>query len=299
MAFSYELTRWEVERWPVVRCLTRYLCLWIIWSIGVVTQSKATPTQTTSIVCQNNAMQRSRSELPPSGAIESRFFPGTKLGTNSLTLSTSEKSAMKKSHLLSAAAALSLCLSGNLNADPVDQTGNVSPAAGTSNNTMSAVKDEAGYAVGVVSAEMTTTLQGFVAAAATSDMYEVEAGKIAEARAQDPQIKAFAEKMVKAHTESTDKLKSLLVAMKSNIAPPAQLDDRRESMIDELRGAKDADFDARYLTQQVDAHKEALILMHGYAKDGDVPSIKKFAAKMAPAVQSHLDMAEHLAKAGA
>ena len=206
---------------------------------------------------------------------------------------------MKKSHLLSAAAVLSLCLSGNLNADPVDQAGNVSPAAGTSNNTMSAVKDEAGYAVGVVSAEMTTTLKGFVAAATTSDMYEVEAGKIAEERTQDPQIKAFAEKMVKAHTESTDKLKSLLVAMKSDIVPPAKLDDRRESMIDELRGAKDADFDARYLTQQVDAHKEALILMHGYTKDGDVPSITRFAAKMAPLVQSHLAIAEHLAKAGA
>jgi putative membrane protein len=70
-------------------------------------------------------------------------------------------------------------------------------------------------------------------------------------------------------------------------------------MIDELRGAKDADFDARYLTQQVDAHKEALILMHGYTKDGDVPSITRFAAKMAPLVQSHLAIAEHLAKAGA
>ncbi len=67
-------------------------------------------------------------------------------------------------------------------------------------------------------------------------------------------------------------------------------------LIDELRGAKDADFDGRYIAQQIDAHKEALILMNGYAKDGDVAAIKKFAAKTAPAVQSHLNMAEHLAK---
>jgi hypothetical protein len=30
----------------------------------------------------------------------------------------------------------------------------------------------------------------------------------------------------------------------------------------------------RYIAQQVDAHKEALILMKGYAKDGDTPAIK-------------------------
>ncbi len=43
---------------------------------------------------------------------------------------------------------------------------------------------------------------------------------------------------------------------------------------------------------QIAAHKEALILMKGYAKDGDTPAIKKLAAKIAPTVQMHLSMAE-------
>jgi putative membrane protein len=38
--------------------------------------------------------------------------------------------------------------------------------------------------------------------------------------------------------------------------------------------------------------------MKGYAKDGDVAAVKRFAAKTAPVVQSHLNMAEHLSKAG-
>ena len=65
---------------------------------------------------------------------------------------------------------------------------------------------------------------------------------------------------------------------------------------DDLRGASAADFDHRYVTQQVAAHKEANILMRGYAKDGDNASIKSFAADTDKAVKMHLSMAEGLAK---
>jgi putative membrane protein len=204
---------------------------------------------------------------------------------------------MKKTLLLSAAASV-LLFCGTAYAAPTDQPGHVSPAPGTTNDTMSAAKDAAGHAVGLITAEMTSTLKGFVQAAAMSDMYEVEAGKIAEQRAGNADVKSFAEKMVKAHTMTSEKVKAMLVDEKSAVMPPATLDDRHQAMIDELRGAKDADFDGRYLSQQVDAHKEALILMKGYAKDGDVAPFKKFAAKTAPVVQSHLDMAQRLSRAG-
>jgi putative membrane protein len=196
---------------------------------------------------------------------------------------------MKKMLLVSAAA---LVLSSPVFAQ--DQPGHVSPAPNTTNDTASAVKDTAGHAVGTISAEMTTTLQGFVPAAAVSDMYEVEAAKIAQQRSQNPEIIAFAKKMEKAHTKTTAKLKTILSTMNSPVAPPAHLDDRRQGMIDELRGAKAADFDGRYMSQQIDAHKEALILMQGYAKNGDAAAVKEFAAKTAPIVQSHLNMAEHI-----
>jgi putative membrane protein len=197
--------------------------------------------------------------------------------------------------IIAISAAALLC-AGVATADPTDQPGHVSPAPGTSNDTMSAVKDTAGHAVGVVTAEMTTKLPDFVNAAAISDMYEVEAGTIAEQRAQNPKVKAFGEHMVKAHTQTTDKLKSVLASINANVTPPAHLDDRRQGMIDELRGAKDADFDARYIAQQVDAHKEALILIRGYAKSGDNPAVRKIASQTVSLVQSHLNMAERLAK---
>jgi putative membrane protein len=159
---------------------------------------------------------------------------------------------------------------------------------------MSAVKDSTAGVVGAVSAEMTSTTKGFVTAAATSDMYEVTAGKIALMRAQSPDVKAFAQKMVDAHTMTTQKLKGILASNNINVTPPAHVDNRRQGMLDDLRGAKAADFDHRYITQQVAAHKEADILFRGYAKDGDNAAIKDFAATTDKDIKMHLSMAQQL-----
>ena len=179
-------------------------------------------------------------------------------------------------------------------AAPPDQPGHQSPAPGTTNDTASAVKDTAGHVVGTISAEMTTSLKGFVDAAAVSDMYEVEAGKIALQRSSDAGVKGFAQKMITAHTGTSDTLKATLTKINSTFTPPSTLDNRHQGMIDELRGAKAEDFDGRYLAQQVDAHNEALVLMRGYAKDGDTKEVKSFANKTQKAVQMHLDMAQKL-----
>jgi putative membrane protein len=198
-----------------------------------------------------------------------------------------------KHALLGATSALFL-MAGGAFAAPADQPGHESPKPGTNSETMSAVKDTTAGMVGQVSAEMTSTTKGFVTAAATADMYEVTAGKIALQRAQSPAVKDFAQQMVDAHTETTNKLKNILASNNINVTPPAHVDNRRQGMLDNLRGAKAEDFDHRYITQQIAAHKEVDILMRGYAKDGDSAPIKDFAATTDKAVKKHLSMAQKL-----
>jgi putative membrane protein len=192
------------------------------------------------------------------------------------------------------ASTLFLVLAGAAFAAPADQPGHESPKPGTNSEAVSAVEDATAGMVGKVSAEMTSTTKGFVEAAAVGDMYEVEAGKIALARGQSAAVKNFGGHMVKAHTATTEQLKSIVASTNIAITPPAHLDDRRQGMIDNLRGATAADFDHRYLVQQVAAHKEAEILMQGYAKDGDNAAVKSFAADTLAAVQEHLALAERL-----
>ena len=117
-----------------------------------------------------------------------------------------------KTIFLSASALSLLLLAGTSYAAPTDKPGHVSPAPGSNSDTASAMKDATAGLVGKVSAEMTHSTKGFVTAAATSDMYEVEAGKIAAKRASSAAVKDFAERMVKAHSETTDKLKSILAS---------------------------------------------------------------------------------------
>ncbi len=173
-----------------------------------------------------------------------------------------------------------------------DQPGHKSPKPGANSETMSAMEDTTGGLVGRISAEMTSTTKGFATAAAISDMYEVAAGKIAVERSKSADVKAFAQQMVDAHTKTTEKLKPLLPA---GVTPPLHVDSRRQGMLDNLRGAGAADFDHRYAVQQVAAHREADILMRGYAKDGDNAAIKNFAAETSKAVKMHLSMAEEMA----
>ena len=178
-------------------------------------------------------------------------------------------------------------------AAPADQPGHVSPAPGTNSEAMSAVKDTTAGAVGAVSAEMTHSTKGFATAAAISDMYEIAAAKVALDRSNNQEIRAFAQRMIDAHTKSTETLKGLLPP---NMTPPAHVDDRRQGMLDDLRGASGADFDHRYIVQQVAAHREADTLMRGYAKDGDNQAIKDFASTMDKTVKMHLAAARALAR---
>src|SRR3954468_19779776 len=103
-----------------------------------------------------------------------------------------------KHAFLGAASALVLMSAAAL-AAPADQPGHESPKPGSNSETMSAVKDSTAGVIGKVSAKLTNTTEGFVTAAAVSDMYEVAGGEIAQQRAQSPAVKDFARQMVEAH----------------------------------------------------------------------------------------------------
>jgi putative membrane protein len=185
------------------------------------------------------------------------------------------------------------------NNQPTDQnqTAQNGPAPGSKNEAISAAKDAVAGAVGTIAAELTTSTKGFIDDAAISDMYEVQAGQLAAMRAQSPELKQFAQQMVDAHTQTRNELKRILAKSAPNFMLPMQLDVRRQTLLDDLKGAKDQDFDGRYIAQQINAHQEADILMRVYAKDGDNSEIKVFAAETLPKVDMHLKMIRNIDRA--
>jgi putative membrane protein len=137
----------------------------------------------------------------------------------------------------------------------------------------------------------------FVQKAAMSDMFEIEASKLALTRTQSADIKAFAQAMIDAHTATSDAVKPIAAALQIN--PPVQLDSEHQDMLDDLTKADAKDFDKKYLDQQTSAHNKALDLMKDYGEDGANAELKAFAVATAPKVQEHLDHAKSLDKGGA
>jgi putative membrane protein len=168
---------------------------------------------------------------------------------------------------------------------------NTADAAGTA---VDKAQDATGAAVGATSAATLGSRDtgAFVSNASQTDMYEIEAGKMAQQRSKNADVKAFGKKMVTDHTAMSNSMKPLIAA--AGQTPATSLDQRRQGFIDNLKSASDADFDKTYVDQQVAGHEEALTLFQGYAKDGPDAGLKGGAAKAIPMVQMHLDGAKSL-----
>jgi len=134
----------------------------------------------------------------------------------------------------------------------------------------------------------------FITKAAQSDEFERREGRLAEARATSGMVRDFATQMVLAHTETTRGLKEAIRAAGMTPPPPPQLTDTQRRMIRDLAHRSGGDFEREYIQQQVHAHEDALQLMQHYANFGAPGPIKEAAAKTAPLVQHHLEMARQI-----
>ena len=134
----------------------------------------------------------------------------------------------------------------------------------------------------------------FVQKAAMSDMYEVQAGKLAGEKGQADVVKQFGQQMVDAHTKTTEELTGIVKSKNIKVDLPTNLDAKHQKLIDDLNSASAKDFDKTYANQQVDAHQEAVDLFKKYASSGDDADVKQFAEKTLPIIEHHLDEAKKL-----
>lgn len=136
--------------------------------------------------------------------------------------------------------------------------------------------------------------QTFADTAAASDTFEIETSKLAATKAQSDKVKRFAQAMIKAHTESTAKLKTAAAAATSAINPAVVLTPTQQRTLDDLSTKSGADFDRAYAEAQRAAHQGTLNALKPYSASGDIPSLKSFATERVPMVTAHLNMAKAL-----
>ncbi len=95
-------------------------------------------------------------------------------------------------------------------------------------------------------------LQKFVDQAAIDNMAEIQLGQLAQQKAQDPQVKQFAQTMVDEHTKALDQLKQ--AASSSGLSVPSSLDKKHQKIQDKLSNANGSDFDRQYMNVMVKDH---------------------------------------------
>jgi len=124
-----------------------------------------------------------------------------------------------------------------------------------------------------------------------ANMAEVEAGKMAVAKSQNADVKAFAQQMIDDHSKALTDVQSL--AQAKGVTLPTELDAKHKAMaakLDKLSGDK---FDKEYMKNAgVADHKTVhatLMKDQKAAKDADV---KALAGKMLPTVEQHMKSAE-------
>ncbi len=146
---------------------------------------------------------------------------------------------------------------------------------------------------GAIAASLSEDDQAFLRKAGESGMLEIKASELAVQKSQHPEVKRFAEMMIKDHTAVDKELKTL--AEGKGFQLPIELEGDKRDLMENLRQLEGPSFDEEYAEEiAVDAHEDAVDLFEDAADDADDADIKAFAAKHLPALQNHLEMGERL-----
>ena len=154
--------------------------------------------------------------------------------------------------------------------------------------------------------------QTFINEMTVAGKAEVELGNLATQRAQNADVKAFGQMMVKDHTRANTELTQ--IAKQLNITPAAQLDMKHRELVDRLSKLKGADFDREYMTAMVMGHEEVSAKLRTMSEGsgtsttststaragqsvgttGSDAALKQWASKTLPTVQTHLERAKQI-----
>jgi len=130
----------------------------------------------------------------------------------------------------------------------------------------------------------------FVLDAAQGGLAEVELGKLAAQRAQNDDVKKFAQRMVDDHTKANEQLKK--IADSKSIKLPTEVDSKDKALMQRLEKLNGAAFDRTYMNAMVNDHTKDVSEFKREANAGRDPQVKSFAESTLPTLEEHLQQAK-------
>lgn len=132
----------------------------------------------------------------------------------------------------------------------------------------------------------------------TANQVDIDAGKLAESKGSNKDVKAFAKQMVTDHTgvnKSATALVTKLKVMPEDNPTSQSLKSGGDKNIQNLKGLKGAQFDSAYIDNEVTYHQAVIDAMDKTL----IPSakneeLKALLVKVRPAFVAHLEHAKHI-----
>lgn len=135
----------------------------------------------------------------------------------------------------------------------------------------------------------------FMKEAAQGGIFEVKAGELASQRAQDPEVKQFADRMVSDHGKANNELQA--IAQSKNISLPTEMGKKHEKHLAKLEKAKAKSFDREYMKLMVKDHeKDVAEFRKAKEKAQGNPELATWVEKTLPVLEEHLQMAQNIQK---
>jgi putative membrane protein len=132
----------------------------------------------------------------------------------------------------------------------------------------------------------------FLRDAAEGNMAEIKLGQLAEEKAEAPEVKDFAKRIVEDHTKALDELKQ--IAPQAGINIPMDLSRRDALTYDRLAKLSGGPFDREYSQEMVKDHEKDLSEFERAETQMKNPALKQYAQREVPTLQSHLELAQHM-----
>jgi putative membrane protein len=131
----------------------------------------------------------------------------------------------------------------------------------------------------------------FVTKAADHGMSELQLAQLAQQQASNPEVKSFAQQLIKDHTMVNQELMTLAGQKNVKIDNEDGGKDRTYRRLSQKSGTE---FDQEFVEQMIDMHEADVKMFEKASTDAKDPALKAFAAKHVDHLRQHLQTAQGL-----
>jgi predicted outer membrane protein len=134
----------------------------------------------------------------------------------------------------------------------------------------------------------------FMAAAAQSNLFEIQSGRLAQRRGQDRDVRMIGRMLVADHTKQLQAGASAATAL-GLPAPPTTPSAAQQTIVRRLSTLRGRSFDRAFLRAQITAHNQAIALHEGEASATASPTLRTLTVSALPLLGTHLGMVQLVA----